>query len=144
MSTVEDILMVKGPNVIVATADTTAREAARLMSQANVGSVIIKEGDQAAGIFTERDLLQRVVSAEKDPGETALSEVMSSPVKSCRLGDDIEEVAKLLTGEHIRHLAILEQGALIGLIGVRDVLAAEIKDKDQEITRLRERIGDNE
>ena len=144
MSTVEDILMVRGPDVIVASSDTTAREATRLMSQANVGSVIIQDNDEVKGIFTERDLLQRVVSADKDPAATPLSEVMSSPVRSCQLADDVDEVAKLLTGEHIRHLAILEQGALIGLVGLRDILAAELRDKDQEITRLRERIGDSE
>jgi len=142
MSTVEDILMIKGPDVIVASSDTTVRQAVVLISQANVGSIVVKDGQEVKGIFTERDVLQRVIAGGKDPDTTLLGEVMSSPVKSCTLSDEISEVTKLLTSEHIRHLAIVEDGALIGLIGLRDVMAAKIRDQDRQIAALRKRLGD--
>jgi len=143
MSTVEEILMVKGPNVIVASSDTTVQAAVVMISQANVGSIIIKDGEEVKGIFTERDVLQRVVAKGKDPAATLLSEVMSAPVKSCRLHDDVTEIGHLLTDEHIRHLAIIEDGALIGLIGIRDVMASGIRDRDEEIAYLKKRLGED-
>ena len=85
MKTVEDILMVKGPDVLVIDSDSTVLEAAELMARANVGSVIVREGGSPVGIFTERDLLRRIVAQHKDPASILLSTVMSSPVKSCRL-----------------------------------------------------------
>jgi CBS domain-containing protein len=143
MSTVEEILMIKGPDVIVASSDTTVRQAAMLISQANVGSIIVKDGEETKGIFTERDVLQRVVAKRKDPDTTLLGDVMSSPIKSCRLNDEVSEVAGLLTCEHIRHLAIIEDGALIGLIGLRDVMAAKIREQEEQIAILRKRLGED-
>ena len=132
--------MIKGPDVIVASSDTTVREAVKMMSQANVGSVIVKDGPDVNGIFTERDVLHRVVSIGKDPEQTPLSEVMSSPVKSCSLDDNVQDVAGLLTEKHIRHLAVIEQGSLIGLVGLRDIMAAEIRHRDDQIKELKERL----
>ncbi len=126
MATVEDILMIKGPDVIVASPGSTVMEAATLMAEANVGSVIIRTEGKVEGIFTERDLLRRVVTTGKDPNTVLLSEVMSSPVKSCRLADDIRHCAEMLNDRHIRHLAVIEEGALVGLISFRDVLTSEL------------------
>lgn len=131
MATVEDVLMVKGPDVIIASGTNTVSEAARLMAEANVGSVIIKENDDVAGIFTERDLLRRVVAVRKDCQTTPLSEVMSSPVMSCSLADDIEDVATTMGQHHIRHVAVVEDDALVGLIGLRDVLQARARQATQ-------------
>ena len=140
MATVEEILMTKGPDVIVASPQTTALEAAKLMSQANVGSVIIKDEEEVRGIFTERDLLQRVVAMRKDPDATLLSEVMTSPVKSCSLTAELDDVVGLLTTKHMRHLAIVEDNALIGLIGLRDVMAADLRVKESKIRDLEEQL----
>lgn len=136
MATIEDILMVKGPDVIIASPDTTVRETAVLMSQANVGSVIVKSGSDVMGIFTERDVLQRVVAQGLDPATVKLEEVMSSPVRSCTLSDDVSQVATRLTSEHIRHLAVIEDGALIGMVGLRDIMASEIREKTRVIREL--------
>ena len=138
MTTIEEILTIKGPDVIVTSPDTTVSEAASLMTQANVGSVIVKSDNDVMGIFTERDVLQRVVAKGKEAATTRLDEVMSAPVQSCSLNDDVSQVAIRLSSEHIRHLAVIEDGALIGLVGLRDVLAAEIREKDRTIRQLHE------
>ncbi|KKL57104.1 hypothetical protein LCGC14_2238730, partial [marine sediment metagenome] len=119
MITVEQILMMKGPDVIVAASTSTVLEASKMMAEANVGSVIIRNNKEVLGIFTERDLLRRVVAHRKDPCSLPVSDVMSSPIKSCRLGDDIQKCAKILSDGHIRHLAVIEDGSLIGIIGLR-------------------------
>ncbi len=136
MATVEDILMTKGPDVIVVSPNTTVREATRMMAEANCGSVIIKEGDAPAGIFTERDLVRRVVASGKDLDATPLTEVMSAPVASVSLTDSIRHCADTLTDQHIRHLAVVEDGALIGVVSFRDVLTAEMRDSEQRIQQL--------
>jgi len=127
MITVEDILMGKGPDIIVATSTTTVLEAAELMAEDNIGSVIIRDNDEIRGIFTERDLLRRVVAAGKHPSTITLEEVMSSPVNACRLDDDVRECARVLSETHTRHLAVVEDGTLVGLISLRDVQAAQAR-----------------
>jgi len=136
MSTVEDILMIKGPDVIVAAPGNTVEDAARLMGQANVGSVIIKDDQTVTGIFTERDMLKRVIARDLDPKTTRLSEVMSSPVKDCGLDDSVSECAVRLTEDYIRHLAVIEDGALVGLIGLRDVMSAQLRADAERIEEL--------
>jgi len=123
MTTVEQILAVKGPDVIVAAPTSTVLEVSKLMAEANVGSVIVREEGKVLGIFTERDLMRRVVATGKDPSVVLVAEVMSSPVASCGLADDIAICAKQLAGGHIRHLAVIEEGTLVGLIGLRDILS---------------------
>jgi CBS domain-containing protein len=122
MRTVEDILMAKGSEVIVSAPTETVLDAARLMAEARVGSVVIRQNDQVAGLFTEQDLLRRVVAAGKGPAATRLAEVMSSPVLTCRLTDDLETCARRMSERNIRHLVVVEQNALVGVISLRDIL----------------------
>lgn len=136
MSTVEDILMTKGPDVIIASARNMVLDVAKMMSQANVGSVIIKDDEAPAGIFTERDLLRKIVAARRDPATTPLSDVMTSPVTSVGLSTTIEECVDVLTREHIRHLAVVEDGALIGMISFRDVMAAGLRDAQDRCRKM--------
>ncbi len=134
MATVEDILMSKGPDVIVATPLTTVHEAVVLMCEANVGAIVIKSQDEVCGIFTERDLLRRVVVPGRAPERTELHEVMSSPVRSVSLNTNIRECGVIFTRENLRHLAIIENNALLGMISLRDVLAWELAE-DENILR---------
>ena len=134
MTTVEQILAMKGPDVIVVASASTVQDVSKLMTEANVGSVIVREEDAILGIFTERDLLRRIVAVGKDPSAVPVGEVMSSPVRSCRLGDDVEVCAERLAEDHIRHLAVIEDGALVGLIGLRDILRRQVHEVAAQAT----------
>ncbi len=136
MPTVEDVLMVKGPDVIVASPETSVYEAVRLMAEARVGSLIVKSDQGVDGIFTERDLLGRVVARALDPAATQLSEVMSSPVKSVTLSATLDDVAATMSKGHFRHLVVMEEGALIGVIGLRDVLTGQLREDEQKLHDL--------
>ena len=136
MSTVEDILMAKGPDVVVAGLDNTVEEAAKMMCKANVGSVIVKDGDVIAGIFTERDMLARVVAEGLDSKEVKLSDVMSSPVKTCVLDDSVESCTDIFKQAHVRHLAVVDDGVLIGVIGIRDVMYEQLASNAHRIEEL--------
>ena len=126
MTTVQDVLMSKGPDVIVAPSTATVLEAACMMAQARVGAVVVRDGGRIMGIFTERDLLTRVVVAKRDAASVPLCEVMTRQVRTCRLDDDLVKCGEIMAAEHIRHLAVVEEGALVGLVGLRDVMAAKI------------------
>ena len=126
MARVEAILMQRGSDVIAADAKTTVREAARLMIEARVGSIVIEEKDKVIGIFTERDLMWRVVGERRDPDATLLGEVMSSPVKAVQYTDDVAHCERICRENHIRHLAVEDGEELVGLISLRDLLAAEL------------------
>jgi CBS domain-containing protein len=136
MLTVEDILMAKGPDVIVGSPTTTVREAARLMAEAKVGSIVIKHNGHAAGMFTERDLLCRVVAQGKDPATTPLSEVMTSPILSVSLADTVVDCGATMMRTHIRHLAVIEDDSLVGVLSFRDVLTAELTQSRQALEEL--------
>ena len=136
MSTVEDILLVKGPDVMVATSTTTVLEATRQMAEAGVGSVIIEDSAGADGIFTERDLLKRVVAVGLDPAVTPLADVMSSPVATCGASTTIRDALNTMFEKHIRHLVVEEGGGLVGLVGVRDVLGSLLKEDESRIEEL--------
>ena len=144
MASIEDILMIKGPDVIIAPSSSTVLDAARLMSEANVGSVIVKNDEEVVGIFTERDLLKRVMATQRDPSTTLLSDVMSTPVKSCRLDDQVRKCTNVLTEDHFRHMAVIEDGALIGLVGLRDVMAAELREAGEKIRALEKLLEDRQ
>ena len=121
MPTVENILLEKGSDVIAVLPGDTVRQAVEKMVEANVGCLLIEENDKAVGIFTERDLLRRVVGAGRDPDATLISEVMSSPIRSCQPADDIDECFDRLIAEKFRHLAVLDNGETVGVISLRDV-----------------------
>ena len=121
MPTVESILLEKGSDVVAALPGDTVRQAVGKMIEANVGCLLIEEGEKAVGIFTERDLLRRVVGEGKAPDATLISEVMSSPVKSCKPSDDVNECFGLLGTEKFRHLAVLDNDEPVGVISLRDV-----------------------
>jgi len=122
MRTVEEMLAAKGPDVIVAPPEASVLEAAKLMAQARVGSVVVQQDGQALGIFTEQDLLRRIVVVKKEPAATRLSDVMSAPVQTCRLADDLDTCARQMSRKNVRHLAVVEDNTLLGLISLWDIL----------------------
>jgi CBS domain-containing protein len=121
-TTVRDILMHKGPTIISAPPDATVGNAVRKMMQANIGSLVVVEDQQILGIFTERDLLFRVVGPRRQPETTRLWEVMSSPVYCCHPDDDIRKCASLLLDRNLRHLVVAEEFGPVGMLSFRDLL----------------------
>lgn len=100
--------------------DTTVAEAARMMTSFNDGSMAVVEGSRIVGIFTERDLMRRVVVEGLDPASTPLSEVMTSPVFSVTDETSIREATKMMRTHHIRHLPVVdERGDYVGMLALR-------------------------
>lgn len=140
MLTVQSILERKGQTVqTVAAADTVLR-AAELMNQHRIGALVVSSGDKVVGIFTERDILNRVVAARRDPATTKVEQVMTTPMICGRRNTTLAECRSIMTGKRIRHLPIVEEGRLYGLISSGDLLATEVQDQQVTIEYLHEYV----
>jgi signal-transduction protein with cAMP-binding, CBS, and nucleotidyltransferase domain len=112
-------------------------EAAQAMSAKKVGAVIVtRDGGRLAGIFTERDLMSRVVVALRNPETVLLREVMTRDVFSVDLDAEVKDVRTELQVRHIRHLPIVADGRIVGILSLRDLLRADIDAMSIEVQAL--------
>lgn len=128
--------LVENRDVVVVDVATSVVQAARVMSDRQVGAVPVIDGDRVAGIFTERDILSRVVAAGVDPVATPVSRVMSTNLVVADIGDNHEVCLRRMQQSHVRHLLVLREGRLAGILSMRDLLALEIDERDEAINLL--------
>ena len=132
------ILNRKGADVATVDRSATVLDAAKLMNGRRIGALVVTSGEHAVGIFTERDLLNRVVAAGKQVGEICVGDVMTSPMACCRRDTPLAECKMVMTDKRIRHLPVVEDGKLFGLISIGDIMAVERADQDATIEYLHE------
>ena len=140
MARLTEILRRRPPVVNVLSPDQTAAEAARLMAAREVGAVLLVEAGRVVGIFSERDLLRRVVAKGASPDQTPLRAVMTrDPITA---GPDEDRMVCVLKMRKIgcRHLPILLDGTLVDTVSIRDLLYDEIDARDGEIEDLKRYI----
>ena len=141
MATVRDILNVKGSHVLTIGPEATALDAALLMNEHKIGSLLVMSGGQLIGIITERDILHRVVVTRRDPGVTPVLEVMTTEVVYCEPQTPLEEARGVLKNRRIRHLPVMDESKrLCGLISIGDLNAHESQDHEYTIHVLQEYI----
>jgi CBS domain-containing protein len=133
MPTVQDILARKGSEIISVTPGETVLRAAQLMSERGIGGLVVTEGGRLVGIFTERDILRRVVAQKREAGATKVADVMTAPVTACGPDTPIEECAALMTAKRIRHLPVVGDKGLSGVITIGDVLAFQVSEQQATI-----------
>jgi CBS domain-containing protein len=119
---VSTLLESKSTTVFSVPVTVTVSEAVQEMNRRKIGSVLVMEGGVLVGIFTERDVLMRVVAADRDPKTTPVAHVMTRSPITIHSSMTIEEVMDLHSGKHFRHLPVVENGRVIGMISVRDIL----------------------
>jgi len=115
---------------------TCAREAARLMAARHIGALPILDGEQLAGIITERDILARIVAADLDPAVTPVAQVMSTQLLVADIGEPSEVCIHRMQEAHVRHLIVLDQGRLAGILSLRDLMALDLDEKAEAISLL--------
>jgi CBS domain-containing protein len=142
MATVKDILAVKGSQVLTISPDASVLLAATLMNDHRVGSVVVLDQGRVAGMFTERDVLRRVVGDQRDPAKTSVAEVMTADVICCRPETAIEEVRGAMKNRRIRHLPVVDDSnGLLGLISIGDLNAQLAAIQEQTIHLLHEYVA---
>jgi CBS domain-containing protein len=141
MSTVKDILAVKGTHVLSISPDATALDAAILMNEHKIGSLLVMSGGELIGIITERDILTRVVVPRLDPGETPVVDVMTMEVVCCQPHTTLDEARGVMKNRRVRHLPVVdEEQRLHGLISIGDLNAHDAHDHEMTIHVLQEYI----
>lgn len=140
MAIVKDIIGDKGNLVNSVEKSDNVLNAAKLMNERRIGSLVVTEGDKVIGIFTERDILVRVVAAQRDPAKTTIQEVMTTPVACCKLTTPVEEVTAVMTNKRIRHIPVVEDQKLIGIVTSGDILAHRESKHQETIEYLHQYI----
>jgi CBS domain-containing protein len=141
MATVRDILARKGSGVLTTGRESTVLEAAILMNEHKVGALVVLEGGRIVGMFTERDVLRRVVGEVRDPAHTHVEEVMTTEVVCCRPETTLDEARGAMMNRRIRHLPVInDQDEMVGLVSIGDLNAHERTSHEQTIYLLEEYV----
>ena len=124
-------------SVVSVSRTATVMEAVELMAAAKVGSVLVVDDDRLEGIFSERDVMLRVVMEHRDPRKTEVEEVMTSPVHSISTRTTGDEALTIMVQEHIRHLPVVdEQGRPQAIVSMRNLLDEKVKELHQQLDSL--------
>ncbi len=138
MPTAQDILAKKSDDVAIIEEEATVKEAAKIMSDRRIGSLVVGRREKVVGIFTERDVLCRVVALHLDPLETIVKDVMTTPVACCQPTTKLAECRSVMTEKRIRDLPVVGENRLIGMISSGDILAREYGEQQQTIEYMYE------
>ena len=137
MPTVADILARKGSDVVSILPTATVLAAAELMNQRKVGGlVVVDEAKNLIGIFTERDILRRVVVGGMEPATTLVADVHTTAVVTCLPETSLDECAAIMTSRRIRHLPVADENTVYGIVTIGDVLATRVVEHETTIEFL--------
>jgi CBS domain-containing protein len=136
MATIQTILDRKPGGLLVAAPTMSVLDAAKLMNEHGTGSVLVCDGDKLLGIFTERDLMRRVVAVQKDLLTTRLMDVMTTSLVTAHADATTTDCGTLMSERRIRHLPVVEGDKVLGVITTGDLLANELADKEATIQQL--------
>lgn len=119
------------------TPDTSVFDAAKYMAEKNVGAVCVLEDDRLVGILSERDIMTRVVAFGREPKSTRVGDVMTFNPVVVDAAQSYENCIRMMKTANFRHLPVVEEGKLLGLLSLRDLLQVDISEKDDEIRMMR-------
>jgi CBS domain-containing protein len=134
--TVRDILQHKGGNVWTTTPQSTVYDAIGLMGEKNIGALIVVDGGEVVGVLSERDYSRKVVLQGRTSRDTLVGEILSRPAITVTHGDSIETCLQLMTKRRIRHLPVVENGQLNGLVSMGDLVNWVMQSQRHTIQQL--------
>ena len=137
MVSVKELLKVKPDELWTITPAATVYEALQRLAEKDVGALPVVENGRLVGIFSERDLMTRVLVPRRDADRIPVSEVMTREVVTADVGDHIDDCLKKMRAAGCRHLPVLVDGRVIAMVSMRDLLRDEIEEQGQEIRHLR-------
>ena len=140
MNFVAEILKAKGRDVWTVSSDSTVYDALQEMADKNVGALLVVEDDKLVGVFSERDYARKVILHGKASKDTLVKEIMSTEMFWVRPDETVAGCMELMTNKRIRHLPVLDEGRLVGVISIGDVVKAVISEKEFAIQQLEQYI----
>src|SRR5262245_3983142 len=133
----EGPMAITSRSVVTVSRTATVMEAVELMAAARVGSVLVVDNDRLEGIFSERDVMLRVVMEHRDPRQTEVEEVMTSPVHSISTRTTGDQALKIMLQEHIRHLPVVDdKGRAQAIVSMRNLLEEKVEELHQQLDSL--------
>ena len=129
--------LIKDQETFQAELGDTVLETVRTMVEQNIGAVPVLHNEKLVGIFSERDLMKRVVAEGRDPRSTCLAEVMTDDPLTIGMSDTIENCMALMRRHNFRHLPVCHDGHLVGMVSLRDILLHDLDEKDDEVRMMR-------
>lgn len=133
---VSTILEDKGSHVETIGPDASVADAVRRMNELRIGSLLVLEGERVVGIFTERDVLTRIVSNRRDPDGTSVRDVMTSRLVTIKLTTTVEEAMVIVTAKRCRHLPVMDGDQLVGMVSIGDLTRSLLRGQRAEIQDL--------
>jgi CBS domain-containing protein len=141
MASVKQLLAKKGGDIYTIGPEATVFEALGILAAKNIGAVPVVQGDKLVGIFSERDYARKVILAGKSSRETKIKDLMTAKVFCVAPDDSVDGCMLLMRDKHIRHLPVLQDGKLIGILTMRDIVNVLIKEKENTIKDLQTYIS---
>ncbi len=138
---VADILKSKGSFVYSLAADSSVFDALKMMAEKNIGALMIIEEERLLGIFSERDYARKIVLQGKASQDTPVSEIMTKTVITVKPDDTLEQCMELMSKNKIRHLPVVDNDKVAGIISIGDVVMAIIETQKETITHLQNYIS---
>ena len=139
--TVNQILSTKGKDVFSVLSTTTVYDALKVMGEKNIGAILVIDGVELKGILSERDYARKIVLKDKSSKETLVSEIMESNVFTIKPSDNIDTCMEIMSTKRIRHLPVIENEIVIGIISISDVVKAIIEIQKDTINHLNSYIS---
>lgn len=136
MSTIREVLNRKGGAVVTIGKDVSVLEAIGIMSDANIGAIVVQDDDVPTGIFTERDYLRKIALKGRSSANTRLFEVMSSPLITVEPGDAVETAMETMTTCRCRHLIVSDGHVMHGIVSLGDLVKHLLVEKEAEVEQL--------
>jgi CBS domain-containing protein len=138
---VSDILKAKGSNVYTVNPEITVYEALKIMGEKNIGALLVMEDKNVKGIISERDYARKIILQGKSSSDTLVKEIMTEEVITVMPEDDLEKCMELMSGRKIRHLPVIKDGNVLGIISITDVVTAIIEVQKNTISQLESYIS---
>lgn len=141
MKCVKHILQNKLNAIYSVSAETSVLDALQVMMDKNISALLVMEGLDLKGIFTERDYARKIILQGKSSKETLISEVMTAQLETVNMNSTVDQCMQIMTARHIRHLPIVEDGKVCGMISIGDLVKFVIEDQKQTIEQLQSYIS---
>jgi CBS domain-containing protein len=129
--------LIKNQDTYQADIGQTVLETVRAMVERNIGAVPVLHNGQLVGIFSERDLMKRVVAEGRDPHSTSLAEVMTDDPLAISLNEELGNCMSVMRRNNFRHLPVCHEGKVVAMVSLRDILLQDLTDKDDEVRMMR-------
>jgi CBS domain-containing protein len=141
MRLVKHLLEGKGDAIYAIEPHKPVLDGIRMMADKYVGALLVMEGGQLIGIVSERDYARKVILMGRSSAQTPVSEIMSTPVVTVAPGDSVNHCMKLMTDKRMRHLPVVENGKVIGMLSIGDLVKAVIDDQAEQLEHLQRYIA---